>query len=73
MSDDPALSSFHRIVVRWFCETFAEPTPAPRDGWPANGTGRHSLLLAPTGSGRTLPGFLHSLIDFLTGGDIHLP
>ena len=52
---------FHPLVVRWFGETFGEPTPAQQQGWQAIGSGRHTLIAAPTGSGKTLAAFLTAL------------
>ncbi|HET9793191.1 MAG TPA: DEAD/DEAH box helicase [Thermoanaerobaculia bacterium] len=59
-----ALSGFHPAVRSWFEESFGEPTPPQRDGWPAIRAGRNTLIAAPTGSGKTLAAFL-SAIDAL--------
>jgi ATP-dependent helicase Lhr and Lhr-like helicase len=64
VSDD-VLAQFSAPVRAWFSTTFATPTPAQAQGWPAISSGRHTLLLAPTGSGKTLTAFLHA-IDRLT-------
>ena len=53
-----ALSSFHPIIQRWFRDRFAAPTEAQAAGWPAIAEGRHTLIAAPTGSGKTLTAFL---------------
>ncbi len=53
-----SLMPFHPLVARWFCDHFAEPTPAQREGWPAIAAGRDTLIAAPTGSGKTLAAFL---------------
>ena len=60
-----ALSSFSPETRAWFENAFGEPTPAQRLGWPAIATGGHTLIQAPTGSGKTLSAFL-SGIDRLT-------
>jgi len=61
MSDCTAetiLSSFLPPVRDWFAETFGTPTPPQAQGWPAIQRGDHTLILAPTGSGKTLTAFL---------------
>jgi ATP-dependent helicase Lhr and Lhr-like helicase len=49
----------------WFTQTFAGPTPAQEQGWPAIASGEHTLIQAPTGSGKTIAAFLYG-IDRLT-------
>ena len=44
-----------RGVVR---HSFAGPTPPQAQGWPAIARGQSTLILAPTGSGKTLTAFL---------------
>jgi len=52
-------------VHDWFTTTFpGGPTPAQRLAWPAIAAGKHLLLIAPTGTGKTLAGFL-AIIDRL--------
>ncbi len=60
---DP-LASFSPVTRAWFERTFAAPTPAQEQGWPAIAGGGHVLIQAPTGSGKTLTAFL-SAIDRL--------
>jgi ATP-dependent Lhr-like helicase len=57
-------ASFHPAVERWFQRTFALPTDAQRQAWPAIASQRHVLIAAPTGSGKTLAAFL-AVIDEL--------
>ena len=45
----------------WFGEAFEAPTRAQRSGWPPIADGRSTLLLAPTGSGKTLSAFLAAI------------
>jgi ATP-dependent Lhr-like helicase len=54
---DP-LASFHPAVREWFEASFPEPTRAQTLGWPAIASGESTLILAPTGSGKTLTAFL---------------
>ncbi len=49
---------FHPVVQRWFGAAFEGPTPPQMQGWPVIARGESTLLLAPTGSGKTLTGFL---------------
>ncbi|HET8774155.1 MAG TPA: DEAD/DEAH box helicase, partial [Thermoanaerobaculia bacterium] len=52
---------FHPAVVEWFRGSFAAPTPPQTQGWPAIAAGDSTLILAPTGSGKTLTAFLWCL------------
>jgi ATP-dependent Lhr-like helicase len=56
-----AIHAFHPAVQRWFASAFAAPTPAQEQAWPAIRSGRHTLVAAPTGSGKTLTAFLAAL------------
>src|SRR6202020_2212610 len=57
-SADGALSQFHPITAAWFRVTFGAPTAPQREGWPAIARGESTLILAPTGTGKTLAAFL---------------
>ena len=57
---DP-LAAFAEPVRAWFTSTFREATPPQREGWPAIANGDHTLILAPTGTGKTLSAFLWAL------------
>ncbi len=48
---------FHPIIERWFASRFAGPTEPQVRGWPEIAAGRHTLISAPTGSGKTLTAF----------------
>ncbi|HEV2546788.1 MAG TPA: DEAD/DEAH box helicase [Stellaceae bacterium] len=54
-------SLFHPAVAAWFNRTFAAPTPAQAEAWPAIQSGEHVLIAAPTGSGKTLAAFLAAI------------
>jgi ATP-dependent Lhr-like helicase len=54
---DP-LAEFSDPTRRWFEASFEKPTPAQQAGWPAIASGAHTLICAPTGSGKTLSAFL---------------
>src|SRR5437879_5144654 len=59
-----ALQHFHPIIQRWFASRFAGPTAPQAKAWPLILEGRHVLIAAPTGSGKTFAAFL-SAIDRL--------
>ena len=52
------LDAFLPATRAWFTQTLGEPTPPQLQGWPAIQRGDHTLILAPTGSGKTLSAFL---------------
>ncbi|MDW3219864.1 MAG: DEAD/DEAH box helicase [Acidimicrobiales bacterium] len=56
-----ALGRFSEPVRQWFTTTFRAPTPPQVEGWPAIADGDHTLILAPTGTGKTLSAFLWAL------------
>ncbi|MGN6503918.1 MAG: DEAD/DEAH box helicase, partial [Pseudolysinimonas sp.] len=58
---DPALERFSPATREWFAGAFEAPTPAQAGAWQAIASGSHSLVVAPTGSGKTLSAFLWSL------------
>ncbi len=52
------LARFNPAVAEWFRASFDAPTPPQTLGWPAIAAGNSTLILAPTGSGKTLTAFL---------------
>src|SRR4029450_11826147 len=52
------LEGFSERTRRWFDASFEAPTPAQAAGWPKIASGAHTLICAPTGSGKTLSAFL---------------
>ena len=55
------LTSFHPAVAAWFRRAFEAPTPAQSQAWPAIQQGKHVLIAAPTGSGKTFAAFLAAI------------
>ena len=58
---DAVWQHFGVATREWFRAAFAEPTPAQVGAWAAVAAGRNALVVAPTGSGKTLSAFLWSL------------
>ena len=55
------MDAFHPAVAGWFRAAFPAATAAQAQAWPAIRAGRHTLVAAPTGSGKTLTAFLAAL------------
>ena len=58
---DSALALFHPTTAKWFRAVFDGPTAPQVEGWPAIARGESTLILAPTGTGKTLAAFLWCL------------
>jgi len=59
---------FHPAVTAWFESSFAAPTEAQREAWPAIRRGENVLIAAPTGSGKTLAAFLAAIDELVQRG-----
>jgi ATP-dependent Lhr-like helicase len=57
---DP-FACFHPVTTAWFRAVFDAPTAPQRMGWPVIARGESALILAPTGTGKTLAAFLWCL------------
>ncbi|MFT4305865.1 MAG: DEAD/DEAH box helicase, partial [Microbacterium sp.] len=55
------LDRFSAATQDWFRGAFDAPTPAQDGAWEAISRGRHALVVAPTGSGKTLSAFLWAI------------
>jgi len=55
------LERFGPATQDWFRSAFARPTDAQTGAWETISAGRHALVVAPTGSGKTLSAFLWSI------------
>src|SRR5262245_21396179 len=55
---------FHPVVANWFRTRLGEPTAVQARAWPAIRQGSHTLIAAPTGSGKILAAFL-TILDGL--------
>src|SRR3954465_6439377 len=62
------LASFHPIVRAWFKEALGSPSAPQQQGWPAIASGDDTLILAPTGTGKTLAAFLWELNQLIVDG-----
>ncbi|MGB7819556.1 MAG: DEAD/DEAH box helicase, partial [Ornithinibacter sp.] len=55
------LDRFSPATAAWFRGSFSAPTAAQEGAWEAISSGHHALVVAPTGSGKTLSAFLWAL------------
>lgn len=58
---------FHPRIAEYFRGSLGLPTDIQTRAWPAIAAGRHVLVSAPTGSGKTLTAFLWALNQLFTG------
>src|ERR1044072_5048894 len=64
---DP-LAPFHPLVAKWVGEQRGRPSAPQEQGWPAIASGDDTLILAPTGTGKTLAAFLWELNQLIVDG-----
>lgn len=69
--DSSSLDAFHPALASWFRRRFAAPTAAQAAAWPSIRAGRHTLVAAPTGSGKTLTAFLAAIDALVHEGVAH--
>ncbi|MDI3255010.1 MAG: crosslink repair DNA glycosylase YcaQ family protein [Bacillota bacterium] len=62
------LHLFHPVTAEWFRTALGTPTAPQRMGWPAIARGESTLILAPTGTGKTLAAFLWCLDQLMLSG-----
>lgn len=53
-----SLQLFHPYTASWFTKRLGAPTAVQEEAWPAIASGQHTLVSAPTGTGKTLSAFL---------------
>ncbi|HAH52847.1 MAG TPA: hypothetical protein DCL71_00585, partial [Bifidobacterium sp.] len=57
---------FSKPTVAWLDHAFDRPTDVQRQAWPAIRSGENVLVVAPTGSGKTLCAFLSAIDHLMT-------
>ena len=62
---DVLAERFHPAIAQWFSERLGQPTAIQEAAWPRIAEGRHVLVSAPTGSGKTLTAFLWAINQLL--------
>ncbi|EWT00286.1 ATP-dependent helicase [Intrasporangium oryzae NRRL B-24470] len=55
------LGRFSPATAEWFRSSFSAPTTAQAGAWDAISSGHHVVVVAPTGSGKTLSAFLWAI------------
>ncbi len=61
-----AMAQFSPATQEWFDGAFPAPTAAQLGAWAAIAAGEHTLVIAPTGSGKTLSAFLWAIDQLAT-------
>ena len=62
------LDLFHPAVADWFARQFTAPTAPQERAWPSIKSRKHTLIAAPTGSGKTFAAFLSAIDDLVRQG-----
>lgn len=68
-----SLKNFSSHTRNWFLSALGEPTAIQKAAWPAIAGGEHTLVAAPTGTGKTLSAFLVYIdryLDRLSRGEL---
>lgn len=65
------LEKFSPATREWFDGAFSAPTPAQLGAWESIASGAHTLVVAPTGSGKTLSAFLWALDQLASRDEGH--
>ncbi|MEU0505773.1 ATP-dependent helicase [Nocardia sp. NPDC005998] len=60
------MAQFSTATQEWFDGAFPAPTAAQLGAWKAIAAGEHTLVVAPTGSGKTLSAFLWAIDQLAT-------
>ena len=68
LDPDRALEPFHPAVQQWFRQRIGTPSAPQIEGWPKIRSGHHTLIAAPTGTGKTLAAFLWAVDSLLRQG-----
>ncbi|MEE1622684.1 Lhr family ATP-dependent helicase [Zafaria sp. Z1313] len=63
------MDRFTPATREWFTGAFNAPTAAQLGSWQAVSSGANALVIAPTGSGKTLSAFLWALDSFIRAAD----
>ena len=61
------LELFHPLIRKWFLSRIGRPTDVQSQAWPGIAAGENVLVIAPTGSGKTLTAFLWALNQLISG------
>jgi ATP-dependent Lhr-like helicase len=66
-SKSQVLTLFHPFIERWFVKKYGFPTDVQAKSWPLIAEGKHVLISAPTGSGKTFAAFMWALNQLVSG------